>query len=130
MDKSRFDGVKATYHDPCNYGRKSLEKFGHAYYEEGRKVMDYVFNDWIDVPPHRGNQYCCGGGGGTMLTPYVEERTLYGERKMAQIKRSGASLVVVPCHSCHGQLKAMAAACGLDYLEVKYLWEVTAEALV
>lgn len=129
LDKSRISG-RATYHDPCNYGRKSLERFGKAYYEEGRWVMDQCFDDWMDLFPAKGLQYCCGGGGGTLLTPYVEERTVYGQRKMDQIRRSGADLVVVPCHSCHGQLKAMAAACGMDDLQVKYLWEVVAEGLV
>lgn len=116
------------YHDPCNYGRKSLEMFGRAYYAEGRFVMDAVFNDWVDAYPSQGNQYCCGGGGGTMLTPYTEERLHYGRRKIDQVRRSGAGLLVVPCHSCHGQIKASAAEF-MPELEVKYLWEVAADAL-
>ena len=129
IDKSKFN-VRATYHDPCNYGRKSEEAFGRAFYEEGRWVMDQVFEDWVDVYPNRGNQYCCGGGGGTMLTPYTDERVHYGKRKIEQIKKSGAELLVVPCHSCHGQIKFMARECGMPELEVKYLWEVVADALV
>ena len=129
IDRSKLSG-RATYHDPCNYGRKSLERFGKAFFEEGRWVMDQCFSDWVDVFPAKGNQYCCGGGGGTLLTPYTEERLYYGQRKMEQIKRTGADLVVVPCHSCHGQLKALAKASGMTDLKVKYLWEVVAEALV
>ncbi len=128
MDKSHFK-VRATYHDPCNYGRKAEEMFGHGYYEEGRWVMDQVFDDWVDMAPNRSLQYCCGGGGGTLLTPFNEERILYGRRKMEQAARTGAELLVVPCHSCHGQIKAMAKEVGLE-LEVKYLWEVVADALV
>ncbi|MEW6261563.1 MAG: (Fe-S)-binding protein [Thermodesulfobacteriota bacterium] len=129
IDQARLSG-RATYHDPCNYGRKSKERFGQAFYEEGRWVMDQCFDDWVDLYPNRGNQYCCGGGGGAMLTPFTEERLHYGRRKMEQIRRSGADLIVVPCHSCHGQFKAMIQALGLKDLKVKYLWEVVAEALV
>jgi Fe-S oxidoreductase len=129
IDRSKLSGL-ATYHDPCNYGRKSLERFGQAFFEEGRWVMDQCFSDWVDMVPNKGNQYCCGGGGGTLLTPYTAERMHYGQRKIEQIKRTGADLVVVPCHSCHGQLKALAQASGLKDLQVKYLWEVVAEALI
>ena len=129
LDRSRIQAL-ATYHDPCNYGRKSLESFGQAYYEEGRWILSQCVENWVEAYPSRGTQYCCGGGGGTLLTPYTEERLLYGKRKMEQIRRTGAELVVVPCHSCHGQIKALAKAEGMDDIEVKYLWEVAAEALV
>ena len=39
IDKSRHPQL-ATYHDPCNYGRKSEMVFGHGYYEEPRWIMD------------------------------------------------------------------------------------------
>ncbi|MBF0531112.1 MAG: Fe-S oxidoreductase, partial [Deltaproteobacteria bacterium] len=93
-------------------------------------VMDRCFDHWVDLFPAKGNQLCCGGGGGTLLTPYTRERFHYGRRKMEQIERSGAELVVIPCHSCHGQIKSMAAETGMKDLQVKYLWEVVAEALV
>jgi len=128
LDKTRNDR-RATYHDPCNYGRKALEMFGHGFYEEGRWIMDQCCADWVDLVPNRGNQYCCGGGGGTLLTPYTEERLLYGDRKLEQIRRTGAEIVVVPCHSCHGQLSAMIRERG-DDLEVKYLWDMVADALI
>ena len=129
LDRTRFP-MRATYHDPCNYGRKSLERFGQAFFEEGRWVMDQCFSDWVDLFPAKVNQYCCGGGGGTLLTPYTETRMEYGRKKIDQIRRSGADLLVVPCHSCHGQFKALAKAYEMEDLRVKYLWEVVAEALI
>ncbi len=120
---------RVAYHDPCNYGRKSLETFGQAYFEEPRWILDQFVADWVDLSPDRENGYCCGGGGGTMLTPYTEERFLYGMKKTDQIRRTGAEMVVVPCHSCHGQIKACLAKEALD-IPVKYLWEIVAEALI
>ncbi len=129
IDKSKYP-QRVTYHTPCNYGRKSDEKFGQHYYEEASFIMDQCFNDWVDLYPSKSNDYCCGGGGGALLTPFTDARVHYARRKMEQIKRTGAELVVIPCHSCHGQIKSVLEAYGMPDLEVKYLWEVVADALI
>jgi Fe-S oxidoreductase len=49
---------------------------------------------------------------------------------MEQIKASGATMVVVPCHSCHGQLNNIKETYGMAELTVKYLWELVADCLV
>jgi dimethylglycine catabolism B len=120
---------RVVYHDPCNYGRKSLEAFGKAWFEEPRWILDQFVKDWTDLYPDRENGYCCGGGGGTLLTPYKEERLHYGATKVEQIKHTKAEMVVLPCHSCHGQIKAALENAGMD-IPVKYLWEIVAEALI
>ena len=129
LDKSRFD-VLATYHDPCNYCRKAEKLFGHGFYDEPRWIMDQCLNNWVDLWPNRGHQICCGGGGGTLTTGYNDERIYYGRRKMEQIKTTGASMVVVPCHSCHGQLNNIKDKHNMPDLTVKYLWELVADCLV
>ncbi len=70
---------------------------------------------------HSARTICCGGGGGTLLTPYREERLYYGRRKIEQIKRTEAEMVVLPCHSCHGQIKAALEDNGMSDIPVKYL---------
>jgi Fe-S oxidoreductase len=129
LDKNRIS-QRVAYHDPCNYGRKSEELFGHGYYEEPRWVLDQFVSDWVDLFPSRANQYCCGGGGGTLLTPFKTERISYGRHKIRQIQRTQAEIVVVPCHSCHGQIKAVLTEEGVPDIQVKYLWELVAEALI
>jgi len=129
LDRTRIT-EKVAYHDPCNYGRKSKEMFGYAYYHEPRWILNQCTSNWVELEPCRNNQYCCGGGGGLMLTTYDQEREYYSRRKMEQIKKSGASLIVAPCHSCHGQIMAMAKKYDLPDIRVKYLWEVVADALV
>lgn len=128
VDKSIIT-QRIAYHDPCNYGRKSEEFFGHGFYDEPRWILDQCVSDWVDLHPNRANQYCCGGGGGTLLTPYKEERLAYGRKKIEQIRRSGAEMIVLPCHSCHGQIHALLAEHGLD-IPVKYLWELVADILI
>jgi dimethylglycine catabolism B len=129
LDRSHF-AVRATYHDPCNYGRKAKALFGHAFYDEPRWIMDRVFDNWAEMQPCRDHQICCGGGGGTLLTGYDDERLVYGRKKMERVLATGAELIVVPCHSCHGQFKSVIREMGLENIEVKYLWEVVADALV
>jgi dimethylglycine catabolism B len=129
LDRSRITEL-VTYHDPCNYGRKSEEMFGHGFYAEPRWILSQCTSDWVDLWPSRANQYCCGGGGGLMLTSFDAQREQYTRRKIEQIRASGATLIVVPCHSCHGQLRAMLKRYGMPQIKVKYLWEVVAEALV
>jgi Fe-S oxidoreductase len=129
LDTSRFD-VLATYHDPCNYCRKAEKLFGYGYYEEPRWIMSQCLENWVDLYPFRQHQICCGGGGGALTTGYHEERVYYGRRKMEQIEASGAAMIVVPCHSCHGQLNNIKKSYGLQDLTVKYLWELVADCLI
>ena len=60
----------------------------------------------------------------------LQQLNLFGT-KVEQIEATGAKLVVVPCHSCNDQLKkSLKKEYRLDDLEVKYLWEVVADAIV
>lgn len=119
-----------TYHDPCNYGRKSLKTFGHGYFEEPRWILQQCCENFVDMFPNREANYCCGAGGGAWALPFQEERVFYGRMKERQLRNTGARLVVTPCHNCRDQiLKSLRKEYNLD-IEVKYLWELVADALV
>ena len=133
-DRIQLDGsihtMKSTYHDPCNYGRKSMKAFGQAYYEEGRIITRAVCPDYEDMTPLGETNYCCGAGGGAWAMPFAPERVFYGRRKARQIQDTGAELVVAPCHNCRDQLmKSLNTEYDLN-IEVKYLWELVADSLV
>jgi len=130
LDKTKYADVLATYHDPCNYGRKAQKLFGYGYFEEPRWILSQCTDNWVDLYPRTMNQICCGGGGGTLTNSYNDERILYGGRKMDQIKATGAQMVVVPCHSCHGQLNNIKAEYEMENLEIKYLWELVADCMI
>jgi Fe-S oxidoreductase len=129
LDRQRIK-ARATYHDPCNYGRRAQKRFGHGYFEEPRWIMDQCLDNWTDLYPNRLHQTCCGGGGGALTTGYNDERVFYGRRKMEQIRATGASMLVLPCHSCHGQINNIKANYDMDGLTVKYLWELVADVLI
>ena len=122
--------MRATYHDPCNYGRKSMQAFGVAYYEEGRDITRACCPDYKEMEPNRESNYCCGAGGGAWAMPFAPERVFYGRIKARQVQETGAELVIAPCHNCRDQLmKSLNQEYDLG-IEVKYLWELVADCLV
>jgi len=119
-----------TYHDPCNYGRKSLKAFGHGYFEEGRIITRACCPDFVDMTPKGNGNYCCGAGGGAWAMPFAAERVYYGRTKARQIQETEAKLVIAPCHNCRDQLKK---SLNQEYelgIEVKYLWELVSDSLI
>ncbi|MBF0118934.1 MAG: hypothetical protein HQK79_08870 [Desulfobacterales bacterium] len=130
IDKTILNNNRVAYHDPCNYGRKSEKLFGYGYYKEPRLVLDYCVPNWVDLYPSKDNQFCCGGGGGSLTTGYNKERIYYGRKKIEQFKASKADLIVTPCHSCHGQFNNIKKEYKIEYLKIKYLWEIVADAII
>lgn len=130
LDKSIHHHL-TTYHDPCNYGRKSERTFGHGYYEEPRWVTQQCCENFVEMYPNRANNFCCGAGGGAWAAPYAEERIFYGRVKAKQIKDTGAKLLIAPCHNCRDQImKSLRKEYDFMDVEVKYLWELVADSLV
>ena len=120
----------ATFHDSCNYGRKSFKTFGHGYFEEGRELTRTCCPTYIDLIPNREEDYCCGAGGGAWASPYGAERVYHGRIKARQISESGAKLVITACQNCKDQLKfSLNREFDLN-IEVQLLWEMVANALV
>ena len=119
-----------TYHDPCNYGRKSLKAFGKGYGDEGRWITQQCCLNFTEMYPNQEGNYCCGAGGGAWAMPFKEERVFYGRIKAQQIKKTGAKMVIAPCHNCRDQImKSLSKEYKLD-VEVKYIWELVADSLI
>jgi Fe-S oxidoreductase len=119
-----------TVHDPCNYGRKSQETFGHGYFEEPRWITQQCCDNYVEMYPSGMNNYCCGAGGGAWALPYEKERIYYGRVKAQQIKDTGAEMVIAPCHNCRDQImKTLTKKYDLG-IETKYLWELVADSLI
>lgn len=130
LDNSSHPQV-VTYHDPCNYGRKSEMIFGHGYYEEPRWIISQCTHNFVDMYPNRAMGLCCGAGGGAWLTPYNDERVYYGQREIEHIKQTGAKLLIVSCHTCYDQFKkSLRVEYDMEDLDVKYLWEIVADSII
>ena len=109
-----------TYHDPCNIARTGRIT------EEPREILKAICKDYVEMSPNRKENYCCGGGGGTVSIDEIRAfRTgLMGKRKADQIRATGAKYVVSPCANCKKQLKEVCEDHGLDDVEVTGLHDL------
>jgi Fe-S oxidoreductase len=115
---------RVTLHDPCN-----LVRLG-GIIEEQRFILKNAVTDFVEMHPNREKNYCCGGGGGQLsMTRYAKRRLEAGKIKTDQIRKTGAEIVVAPCHNCIDQLSELNREYKLG-VEVKTISEVVADALV
>jgi Fe-S oxidoreductase len=105
---------RVTYHDPCNMARAG------KIVEEPREILKAISKDFVEMTPNRTENYCCGGGGGTVSIDEIRDfRTkLMGKQKADQIRATGAKYVVAPCANCKKQLKEVCEDNDLDEVEV------------
>lgn len=97
--KHKFEH-KVTYQDPCNVSRNG------GLWDIGRELVNMLCDDFVDMTPNREHNHCCGGGGGfiPMGPPYKKRRMESGKIKAEQIRATGATHVIVPCHNCFDQI--------------------------
>ncbi len=105
---------RVTYHDPCNIARVG------RLVEEPREILRVICKDYVEMTPNRTENYCCGGGGGTVSIDEIRAfRTgPLGRRKARQIRETGARYVVAPCANCKKQLRELCQDNGLEEVEV------------
>ena len=75
--------------------------------KQPRELLRHISADYVDMTPNRSENYCCGGGGGTVSIDEIRSfRTrIGGATKAEQIKRTGATYLVAPCANCKKQLR-------------------------
>jgi heterodisulfide reductase subunit D len=83
-----------TYHDGCDAGRNS------GFYEEPRKVIEYLPGvEFEELPHNKNNCYCCGSGG-VLRAIDNEFAQNINKLKVDDIERTNAEYVVSGCPSC------------------------------
>ena len=101
----KIDPVKkikepVTYQDPCNVSRNG------GLWDEARRIIEYLVDDFRDMLPNRDYNHCCGGGGGIipMGPEFKTDRMVFGRVKAEQIRETGAKIVITSCHNCFDQV--------------------------
>jgi len=99
FDKSR-NTHPVTYHDPCNFGRSC------GITEEPRVILEASCSDFREMHPNRGENWCCGGGGGlSAMDDIIDFRMeISGKKKLEQIRETGAKYVSTACSNCKRHL--------------------------
>ena len=92
-----------TYHDPCNIARSGWVV------HQPREILHAICKNFVEMSPWGVNNYCCGGGGGTVSVDetYEYRMKVAGKVKADQLRRSGAQLVCSPCANCKKQLREL-----------------------
>jgi len=131
LDKSVHAGSMFTFHDSCKHGRELARNFGKGYFDEPRWIVQQCVDDFVELTPNREKNYCCGAGGGLWPMPFEEQSAWHGRIKHQQIEDSGANVVVVGCSNCRDQImRRIPKHYEGRKFEVKYIWQLVAEALV
>ncbi len=94
---------KVTYHDPCNIARSGW------IIDQPRAILRSFVKDFVEMTPNGRENYCCGGGGGTVSLDEIHKfrMEIAGRKKMEQIRATGAEIVVAPCANCKKQLREL-----------------------
>ena len=123
LDKS-LNKELVTIHDPCNLVRNG------GLLEEIRLVVSSSCSNYTEMDPHGNENFCCGGGGGFLaMSEYNDRRIKIGEIKAEQIRKTGAKVVVTPCHNCVDQLSQLNHTYKLG-VKIKTIAELVADALI
>jgi Fe-S oxidoreductase len=85
---------------------------------------------FIEMTPNREHNYCCGAGGGVINCgpPWKGTRMTNNREKKDQIKRTGAEVLIAPCHNCHSGLEDLVEHYGVD-IEVKFFGDIIFEVM-
>jgi Fe-S oxidoreductase len=100
---------RVTYHDPCNIARSGW------IVEQPRQILKSFVKDFVEMRPHGQENFCCGGGGGTVSIDEMHDYRMQigGKVKADQLKETAAEIVVAPCANCKKQLKEL-----IDYYKL------------
>jgi len=116
---------RVTYHDPCNIARQGW------IVDQPREIIRAFCSDFVEMKPNRRENYCCGGGGGTVsideMRPY--RTTVGGKTKADQVRETGAKYLIAPCANCKKQLRELMEDQGVD-CEVVGLHDLVYKAVV
>jgi Fe-S oxidoreductase len=90
-----------TVQDPCNIIR------GRGLHDKLRWIINELCEDFRDVDPRFEHNYCCAAGGGVInCGPSWKPSRMKSIRvKAEQFERTGAHLIITPCHNCHSGIE-------------------------
>jgi heterodisulfide reductase subunit D len=111
-----------TYHDPCDLGRNS------KVYDAPRNILKKIPGlKLMELENNRQLCVCCGGGGDMeMIDP--ELSAAIAQRKIEEIQRTGADVVVTSCQQCIRTISGYARKHEID-LKVMDITEVVLQAI-
>ncbi len=109
-----LQGKRVTFHDPCHASR------GQGLVRQPRELLRRMPGaEFVELPEA---DWCCGGAGSYALSHYDLAMQVL-DRKMENLKKTGADVLVTTCPACIIQLSHGVRRQGLK-VAVKHLTEV------
>lgn len=109
-----LEGKRVTFHDPCHAVR------GQGLVKQPRALLGGIPGaEFVELPEA---DWCCGGAGSYALSHYDLAMQVL-DRKMANLKKTGADVLVTTCPACLIQLSYGVRRHGLK-VDVRHLTEV------
>lgn len=102
--RGRVEG-KVTYHDPCHLVR------GQGVAAQPRQLLQMI--DGLELVEMEEADWCCGSAGSQLITHYEDSLAIL-ERKMENVKATGADYVASGCPGCQMQLTVGLKRNGLE----------------
>jgi Fe-S oxidoreductase len=88
------DTQKITFHDPCYLGRQN------DILEEPRQIIQQFSANYVELPRHGKQSFCCGAGGAQMWKEEEEGVERVSANRMREVVESGAKTLGVGCPFC------------------------------
>ena len=111
-----------TYHDPCDLGRNG------GIYDAPRQILKSIPGlNLVELENRLAQSVCCGGGGNLEMADPVLSGTL-AQKKLDEIKRTGAKTVVTSCQQCVRTIKSRARRQKIN-LDVRDITELVLKAM-
>jgi Fe-S oxidoreductase len=96
------EAVAIAYHEPCQLSRYLDIR------DEPREILQRIEGvTLVELDPEQSGKYstCCGGGGLEAVSPELSERI--GVKRVKELGKTGASLIVTNCPACEMQLNSI-----------------------
>ncbi len=113
-----------TLHDPCNVSR------GRGLHFKAREMVNMLCESFIEMTPNMEHNHCCGAGGGVINCgpPWKGTRMVNNKEKARQLERTGAEVLIAPCHNCHSGLEDIVHHYDLG-MEIKFFGDIIYEVM-
>lgn len=114
--------MTVTYHDPCDLGRNS------GVFEAPRRILRAIPGlTLVELENNRAKSICCGGGGNVeMADPNLS--AAIAQKKLEEVRATGAEVVVTSCQQCVRTMKGRARRQKMD-LRVMDVTELVLQAM-
>lgn len=88
------DAEKITFHDPCYLGRQN------DIISDPRQIIQHTSTEFIELPRHGKQSFCCGAGGAQMWKEEEDGRERVSANRMKEAESTGAQTLAVGCPFC------------------------------